>query len=165
LGEEEKRRKGEEENGRRGEGQIMLFDKRDQARDDRLDRAGSEVVRAAGLSEFETDAAASSPFLYARIRARIDERRAQKAVPALAMLSIAWRGVPALALVAIAALSALWMTTPDAPAAAQPVSAQADNVKLIATGGTCALSSSAECAISSEEVLATMFREEGNAER
>jgi hypothetical protein len=144
----------------------MFFKWQDQDRDKRIDRAGSELVRAAGLSEFDSDAVASSPFLYARIRARIAERqRAEKGVPALAMLPIAWRAVPALALVAIAALSALWMTAPAAPVAAKPASAQPDNIKLIATGGTCALSSSAECAISSEEVLATMFREEGKAER
>jgi hypothetical protein len=143
----------------------MFFGKTDQERDKRIDRAGGELVRAAGLSDFESDAVASSPFLYARIRARIDERqRAEKGVPALAMLSIARRAVPALTLVAIAAVSALWMT-PAGPVAAQPALAQPNNVKLIATGGTCALSSSAECAISSEEVLATMFREEGKAER
>ncbi len=145
----------------------MLFDKRDQARDDRLDRAGSEFVRAAGLSEIESDAAASSPFLYTRIRARIDGEQQRKAqsVPALAMLSIAWRAIPALALVAIVSVSAFWVTTPAAPVEVQPALAQADNVKLIATGGTCALSNDSECAISREEVLATMFREEGKTDR
>lgn len=140
----------------------MLFDKRDQARDDRLDRAGSEFVRAASLSEFESDAAASSPFLYARVRARIDgeQQRMEKSVPALAMLSIAWRAIPALALVALVAVSALWVTTPAAPVGVQPAWVETDNVKLIATGGTCALSNDSECAISREEVLATMFREE-----
>lgn len=145
----------------------MLFNKRDQARDDRLDRAGSEIVRAAGLSEFESDAAASSPFLYARIRARIDgeQQRMRHGVPALMMLSIAWRAVPALALVALVSVSALWVTTPAAPGGVQPALVQADNVKLIATGGTCALSNDSECAISREEVLATMFSEEGKTER
>ena len=140
----------------------MFFHKRDQTRDDRLDRVGSEFVRAAGLSESESDAAASSPFLYARIRARIDgeQQRISQSVPGLAMLTIAWRAIPALSVVAIAAVSALWMTTPAAPVGAEPALVQADNVKLIASGGTCALSNDSECAISREEVLATMFREE-----
>lgn len=145
----------------------MFFDKRDQARDERLDRAGSEFVRAAGLSEIESDAAASSPFLYARIRARIDgeQLRMEQSAPALAMISIAWRAVPALALVALVAVSALWVATPAAPDGVQPALLQADDIKLIATGGTCALSNDSECAISTEEVLATMFGEEGKKEK
>ena len=140
----------------------MVFNKSDQVRDNRLDRAGSEFVRAAGLSEIESDAAASSPFLYARIRARIDgeQQRGGRNVPALAMLSIAWRAIPALGLVAFVAVSALWMTTPASPVGVLPALEQADDVKLIATGGTCALSNDSECAISREEVLATRFREE-----
>ena len=139
----------------------MVFDKSDQVRDNRLDRAGSEVVRAAGLRESESDVCASSPFLYARIRARIDDeqRRMERSVPALAMLSIAWRAIPALALVALVAVSALWMTTPASPGALSAFE-QGDDVQLIAAGGTCALSNDSQCAISTEEVLATMFREE-----
>ena len=99
----------------------MFFNKRDHARDDRLDRAGSELVRAAGLSEFESDTAASSPFLYARIRARIGQlQRTEQSVPALMMVSIAWRAVPALALVALVAVSALLATKPAAPGGVQP---------------------------------------------
>jgi hypothetical protein len=145
----------------------MFFNKTDQELGKRLDRAGSELVRAAGLSEFESDAAASSPFLYARVRARIEgeRRRTEKDVSAFAMLSIVWRAIPGLALIAIAAVSALWVTTPAAPVAGSPPPVQLDNVRLIATGGTCALSNASECAISSEEVLATMFREQEKAQK
>lgn len=143
----------------------MVFNKTDQELGKRLDRTGSEVVRAAGLSEFESDAAASSPFLYARIRARIEgeRRHTENGLAAFAMLSIAWRAIPALGLIAIAAVSSLWVTTPAAPVAGSPASVQLDNVRLIATGGTCALSNASECAISNEEVLATMFREQEKA--
>ena len=145
-----------------------MFFKKMEGSNERVDRAGSELIRAAGLSEFESDEAASAPFLYARIRARIesDRQRSDKSVPA-AMLLIGWRAVPALAMVAVAAVSVFWVTTP-APAATgavPPAPVQSDNIKLIATGGTCALSSAGECAISSEEVLATMFREEEKAEK
>ena len=144
----------------------MFSKKKDQKLDERLDRAGSELVRAAGLSEFESDAAASAPFLYARVRTRIEsERQRSENLPASAMLSIAWRAVPALAMVAIAAVSVFWVTTPAATGGVQPAPVQSDNIKLIATGGTCALSSAGECAISSEEVLATMFREEEKAQK
>ncbi|HWO01903.1 MAG TPA: hypothetical protein VNS63_21805, partial [Blastocatellia bacterium] len=65
----------------------MFFEKRDQPQDKRFDRVAGELVRAAGLSEFETDSAASAPFLYARVRARIDAERQRKenSVPVLAM--------------------------------------------------------------------------------
>ncbi|MEK6299728.1 MAG: hypothetical protein AABO41_03330 [Acidobacteriota bacterium] len=144
-----------------------MFFKKNEELNERLDRAGSELIRAAGLSEFESEATASAPFLYARVRARIDSERqhAETSVPSIAMLSIAWRAVPALAMVAIAAVSVFWVTTPAATGGVQPAPVQSDNIKLIATGGTCALSSAGECAISSEEVLATMFREEEKAEK
>jgi hypothetical protein len=88
----------------------------------------------------------------------------ERTVPTLAMLSIAWRAIPALALVALVAVSALWVTTPASPGDLSAFE-QADNVKLIAAGGTCALSNDSECAISREEVLATMFREEEATEK
>jgi len=68
----------------------MFFKKKNQEMDERLDRAGSELVRAAGLSEFESDAAAAAPFLYARVRARIEgeRQRSEKDIPAAALLSI-----------------------------------------------------------------------------
>lgn len=143
----------------------MFFDKRDQ-RDGALDRVGKTVVRAAGLNESESDAVASSPFLYARVRARIEAetRQDKQSVPALAML-YAWRAVSAVAIVAIVAVSAFWIKTPAAPATSQTTAGRADNGNLVATGGTCALSNSAECAISTEEVLATLFAEEGKSER
>jgi hypothetical protein len=40
-----------------------------------LNRLGTEVVRAAALSDQETERSASSPFLFTRIRAEIDARK------------------------------------------------------------------------------------------
>lgn len=144
----------------------MFFEKRDHERNRTLDRIGKTAVRAAGLNESESDAVASAPFLYARVRARIEaeKQRDKQSVPMLAML-YAWRAVSAVAIVAIVSVSAFWIKTPGAPVTAPPNSSRADNVNLVAIGGTCALSNSAECAISTEEVLATLFSEEGKSER
>jgi hypothetical protein len=144
----------------------MFFEKRDQERDRTLDRMGKTVIRAAGLSESESDAVVESPFLYARVRARIEaeKRQDRQSIPVLAML-YAWRALSAVAIVAIVAVSAFWVKTPAAPGTVPPNSSRADIVSLVATGGTCALSNSAECAISTEEVLATLFSEEGKSER
>jgi hypothetical protein len=84
----------------------MAGEKKDGARriDDgaRLERTGREVVRASATNEVEAEAVADSPFLYARVRATIDAERRRRAEgeSRLALLLVAWRAVPALALVA-----------------------------------------------------------------
>lgn len=81
-------------------------------RGERLERVAREVVRAAAAEEGEAQAAADSPFLYARVRARIEEerRRREEGEGWLALLGVAWRAVPAMALVAVMAL-ALFITS------------------------------------------------------
>lgn len=88
----------------------MVGKKRDHESDERLDRIGREIVRASASNETEAEAAASSPFLYARLRSRIAaEREKRESVDSwLAVLGIVWRAVPATALVAIFALALFW---------------------------------------------------------
>jgi hypothetical protein len=85
----------------------MAGEKSDGARVERLERVAREVVRAAAAGEGEARAAADSPFLYARVRARIEEerRRREEGEGWLALLGVAWRAVPAMALVAVMALA------------------------------------------------------------
>lgn len=73
----------------------------------RLDRLGRTVVRAYASDDGEADAAASSPFLYARIRARIaaEAKRREEGEGWLALLGVVWRAVPAMALVAVLAFA------------------------------------------------------------
>lgn len=76
-----------------------------------LDRAGKLVLMAATASESEIEAAASSPFLFTRVRAGINEerRRRQESSGWLSLIQVAWRAVPAMALVAIlAAILTVW---------------------------------------------------------
>ena len=99
-------------------------------RDEELDRIGRLVLKSAAASESEIEAAATSPFLFTRVRAAInDERREREESPGwLSLIQVAWRAVPAMALVAImtAALT-VWSTqTPVAPVA------QTDDEPLIA---------------------------------
>ena len=89
----------------------MLKRKTNPPLDARLDRAGREIVSAA-LSEAEAERVAASPFLYARVRARIAERERQETGENwLAMLMVAWRAVPAMALVALFAFSLFWFAS------------------------------------------------------
>ncbi|HWS87851.1 MAG TPA: hypothetical protein VN282_12850 [Pyrinomonadaceae bacterium] len=84
----------------------MAGEKFEDARRERLERVAREVVCAASAGEPEAEAAAASPFLYARVRARIEEerRRREEGEGWLALFRVAWRAVPAMALVAVFAL-------------------------------------------------------------
>jgi len=76
-----------------------------------LDRAGKLILMAAAASDSEIEAAASSPFLFNRLRAGIDEerRRREESNGWLSLIQVAWRAVPAMALVAIlAAVLTVW---------------------------------------------------------
>ena len=81
-----------------------------------LDRAGKLILMAAGASESEMEAAASSPFLFTRLRAGIDEERRRRETSNgwLSLIQVAWRAVPAMVLVAIlAAVLTVWSTNFD----------------------------------------------------
>ena len=77
------------------------------ARRERLERFAREVVRASAAGEAEAQTVADSPFLYTRVRARIEEerRRREEGEGWLALFGVAWRAVPAMALVAVMALA------------------------------------------------------------
>lgn len=88
----------------------MLTRKENHGRDERLERLGREIVRSASANEAEAESAASSPFLYTRLRSRIaqERERIEAGESWLSMLAVVWRTVPAMALVAIFALVLFW---------------------------------------------------------
>lgn len=85
----------------------MLNKKRDRRLNERLERLGREIVRASATDETAAEDASSSPFLYARVRSRIAEerKRREEGESWLAMLAVVWRTVPAMAMVAVFALT------------------------------------------------------------
>jgi hypothetical protein len=70
---------------------------------EQLDRAGRVVLRAVTLSDDEIEVAASSPFLYSRVRAAIagEKGRREESGRLLPMIFVARRAVPAMALIAV----------------------------------------------------------------
>jgi hypothetical protein len=83
--------------------------------EDKSDRAGRLVLLAAARNDEEADAAASSPFLYTRLRTRIsqEELRRDEAGGWAGLLLVARRAIPAMALVAIlAAILTVWSMQP-----------------------------------------------------
>jgi hypothetical protein len=85
----------------------MAGEKIANARRESLDRVAREVVRASAGGEAEAESAADSPFLYARVRARIEgeRRRREEGEGWLALFGVAWRAVPAMALLAVLAMA------------------------------------------------------------
>jgi len=130
--------------------------------DNRLDELTEIVARGGGASDDEVERIASAPFFSARVRARIEAERKRREVERggwLVTLLVAWRAVAVLLVVTVATAAAYWASR--APVREQVGARTSDDVSRIVAGGTCALSATDECAISREEVLATLFADEG----
>jgi hypothetical protein len=146
----------------------MIGNKKKGDTDARLDELGRALVRAASSNEAEADAVASQPFLYARVRARInaeEERRAVGGETWLALLGVFWRSVPAMALVAVFAFILFWTSslngTNGTTAAASP--GVLSDEALMDTRGDAGIERvvfADRRALSSDEVLATILNEE-----
>lgn len=128
-----------------------------------LDKLAKAVARSGGISDDEAERIGSSPFLHTRVRARIEAEQLRRAEPGsgwLATLFVASRAIVALLMVTIAAASAFWITGAGAGESIAPEVTSANDISRVVIGGACALSSTEQCAISTEEVLATMFAED-----
>jgi hypothetical protein len=85
--------------------------KQDAGAVEELERLGRVIVRASAADEAEAEAVAASPFLYTRLRARIEAEQARRAGGAetwRTLLGVVWRSVPAMALVALFAFILFW---------------------------------------------------------
>jgi hypothetical protein len=136
----------------------------DETPNEPLDRLTKLVARGGGIGDEEAVRIGSSPFLHARLRAGIEgerRRRAEEGRAWPATLLVAWRAITALALVTVAAVRSFWFSRSGASETPPVVYASSDDISRVTTGGACALSTTAECAISTEEVLATLFAENG----
>lgn len=84
-------------------------------RNEELDRLGKIVLRSSTARDEDTEAAASSPFLFTRVRAAItaEQRLQEESGSWLSMILVARRAVPAMALVAtLAAILTVWSAAP-----------------------------------------------------
>jgi hypothetical protein len=86
--------------------------------EEQLDRAGRLTLLAAARNDEETEAAASAPFLYTRLRSAIaeEQRRRDQAGNWLPLLFVSRRAIPAMALIAVfSAILMMWSMQPNAP--------------------------------------------------
>jgi hypothetical protein len=84
----------------------MNTPKREHQAGDKLDRLGRKLIRASADNEQAGEVAASTPFLYTRLRARINAERSRREDGERwrALFGVIWRAVPAMALVAVLAV-------------------------------------------------------------
>ena len=142
-----------------------------QTPDESLDRLTTVITRAGGISEDEAERIGASPFLRARILAGIEaerRRRADQGSGWLSSLLVASRAIAVLLVVTIAAVVTFWLSKSNASngsVSVPPAETYSDDISRVVAGGTCALSATDECAISTEEVLATLFADKAEEER
>ena len=139
----------------------MVSKKKDREMDERLDTLGRGLIRASAANEEEADAVASSPFLYTRLRARINAERERldgAGESWLAMLVGFWRAIPAMALVAIFAFSLFWSMNP----VTQTTASLTDDALLGAPDAEIerVVFADRQQSLSSDEVLATILSDE-----
>lgn len=129
-----------------------------------LDGVGREVIRVGSANDAEAEAAASSPFLYTRLRARIAaevERRAE-GERWLAVLGFAWRAVPALALVCVFALALLLTTSTNTPVRAGVVDEELADAPV---AGYERVVFADRAALTGDEVLTTILEDVAEVQR
>ena len=135
--------------------------KKQQISDEELDAIGRRLVRGAAMTDDEADQAVSGAFLFQRVRARIDHERARTSaqeITWLVGLAALRRAIPAMALIAAAAVGLLWFSDNSRLEGGKGTTRVAEYGSDAQTPvNACAISSKAECVVSIEEVLATMM--------
>jgi hypothetical protein len=133
-----------------------------------LDRLGNALVSASRATDDEVEAAISSPLLYSRIQGAIASgRQTPVEVPGvwLGFLAAAKLAVPAMALLAVAAGSLPWFASTLSRKTISVAITETEPDIVSFAASACALSNNQECAISSNEVLATIFAEENEEQQ
>ena len=128
--------------------------------DERLDQIGRGLTRASAADDAEVERVATSPFLYARLRARInaEAERREAGESWLVLLSVAWRSAPAMALAAVFAFLLFW--TAAGPSALAPGDLGDEAFLGAPDAGFEHVVFAERSPLSNDEVLATILDEE-----
>jgi anti-sigma-K factor RskA len=137
----------------------MVGKKNSRGSTEHLDRVGRELIRASALNEAEAEAAATSPFLYARLRSRINAERGQREDRDrwLMTLKVVWRAIPAMAIVAVLAVVLFLSANLSTPSAVVPADEPLLGASNVGVEGVVFADARA---ISSDDVLATILSED-----
>ena len=133
--------------------------------DDRLDQIGRELISAFSLTSEEAHAAASSPWLWARLRARIaaERQRRESAEQWSILAMVLRRALPATATAALLALGLFIFVNTTAPR----TSAQFNDQALFETNdvGVQHIVFAERRPLSADEILDTIMNEEREGTR
>jgi hypothetical protein len=126
-----------------------------------LDELGKVLVRAACGSDADAASAVGGD-AYARLRARIIAKERDQAEPWtswFAFLTIARQAIPAMAILAAITVSAFMLRGDDSGASTRMTALPGFELdeERQAPVSACSISTRSECAVSNEEVLATMI--------
>ncbi len=142
----------------------MTGKKREDNASTRLDRIGQRLVRASAENLQEAESAATSPFLYARLRTRLSDERTRHEDKERwrALFGVVWRAVPAMALVAVFALVLFLFISFTRTAGGYSDEALLDERD---AGVEHVVFATDRQQLSSDEVLATIYDDERGASR
>lgn len=153
----------------------MLWKKNKTERNQQLDQLGRTLIRASQASEEEMERSISSPAIFERIRARAADSESRPSIDYLAAnnwaannwaasLSVAWRAIPALSLVAIIAL-ALWLgakeSAPLNTSDNRPAGADIIMSAPVSPVTACSVATKEECAVSTDDAVAILVTASG----
>lgn len=140
----------------------MIGKRKKNGADERADRIGRALFRSAADNEPEAQAAASSPFIYTRILARIRAERARRegADRWFAVRGVGSRAVPAMVLIALITFGLFWSISPES----QQFAPSSDDVLVeVPSGPIDYLVFTEQDSFSSDDILATLLNEEQEA--
>ena len=148
----------------------MLGRKKQQVSDEEMDAIGTRLIRSAAMADDEADQSVSGAFAFQRVRARIEAERARTSaleIKWLASLAAARQAIPAMALIAAAAVGLFWFSENSRPLDGGKTIARVSEygVDPETPVSACSISSKAECVVSIEEVLAMMMDRSGRETR
>jgi hypothetical protein len=153
----------------------MLWKKNKTERNQQLDQLGRTLIQASQASEEEIERSISSPAIFERIRARAADSESRPSIDYLAAnnwatnnwaasLSVAWRAIPALSLVAIIAL-ALWLgakeSAPLNTSDNRPAGADIIMSAPVSPVTACSVATKEECAVSTDDAVAILVTASG----
>lgn len=131
--------------------------------DEQLDRLGKLLINASAMNIKEEESLSNTPFLYTRIRARINEQQEQGEDLWLSILRLARLAVPAMVLIAVVSATSWQLhpvhTQPQLPLT-QYSNQHSNQMMLAQNSPSCSLTNREGCALSNNELLATVFPQE-----
>lgn len=125
--------------------------------DQEFDRIGRHLLRVAALSDPEIATLVSNDLLYARIKAAIKLQKQEANSLSSILLRMSRYLLPTLAALALITIGLAWHSAAPTPTD-DPFNAPPQY--LLTSAATCSVANKAECQISHDDVLATVFSDE-----